>query len=363
MQTKPCIACAEEIQQAAKLCKFCGIRQNDPDYLDETALVSDEPLGVPPGSGVEVAKRPSLNSNNAELTDFEDPGAELAKKTAAESTAVKPTRTRVIIRAVSALVLISIVFLVALVITGSSFKVTIRDESAFGSQSAFTTFEVVGRYDTAFKIVYLEGVDEYCPQYLTKVSSLHNDLVVSLPRVDDKLFRVRCYRIPSGTSFTVVGDDGESTSSQAFVISAGRKLVKGVASTSRNQAPAETAASAEPFGGQCGLIAPAALVSTLAMTGLGSQNFDIDSDAAKEFVVNSGYRSFKEWIEDVENLFGFLGILDKDILTQQELAITDSLAGALVPGEMTLALARSDSDWFENTYSNLISLGVACDGV
>lgn len=41
---KLCIACAEEIRDDAKLCKHCGIRQNDKEYLPEA---SHEPLVRP----------------------------------------------------------------------------------------------------------------------------------------------------------------------------------------------------------------------------------------------------------------------------------------------------------------------------
>lgn len=37
---KPCVACAEEIQNAAKLCKHCGTRQDDSEFSDLTATQS-----------------------------------------------------------------------------------------------------------------------------------------------------------------------------------------------------------------------------------------------------------------------------------------------------------------------------------
>jgi RNA polymerase subunit RPABC4/transcription elongation factor Spt4 len=39
MSTKACIACAEQIQEAAQLCRYCNTEQNDPRFVPQTVNV------------------------------------------------------------------------------------------------------------------------------------------------------------------------------------------------------------------------------------------------------------------------------------------------------------------------------------
>lgn len=118
----------------------------------------------------------------------------------------------------------------------------------------------------------------------------------------------------------------------------------------------------EPYGGQCALVGPAALNVALVATGLGSANFDVESQAAREFVERKGYQSFEEWIAEVELLNPLLNLLDRTQLTQEESDVLESLTRALEPGEMTYALFEADADWYREFEANLISFLAACDG-
>lgn len=54
MATKPCIACAEEIQEAAKLCKHCGTMQTDRRFQERPQVVIKS---VPTGERAKFVSR------------------------------------------------------------------------------------------------------------------------------------------------------------------------------------------------------------------------------------------------------------------------------------------------------------------
>ena len=54
---KACIACAEEIQFAAKLCKHCGTEQNDPRFAPEKSSPSSPAAGLPEPQEVQHESR------------------------------------------------------------------------------------------------------------------------------------------------------------------------------------------------------------------------------------------------------------------------------------------------------------------
>ena len=133
-------------------------------------------------------------------------------------------------------------------------------------------------------------------------------------------------------------------------------IVLGVSGCSMDQA------SAEPYGGQCSLIGQPVFESSLAMTGLGSANFSID-DELQEFVWGNDYTNIGEWITYVESVGDYIRLVDESSLSSEESENIQYLTAAFAPGEMMKAAIVSDSDWYNNTYDALISVGAACDGL
>ena len=165
-------------------------------------------------------------------------------------------------------------------------------------------------------------------------------------------------------AFVVVAVVQDSSTDASFQVTAGCVgCTPAQLETMReNREKQAEARNRDPYGGQCVLVGPAALDTSLKLVGLGYANFDIDSQRARDFVVSKGYESFDDWIADVENLYDFVWSLDQSQLSPDEIRDVDTLTSSLKPGEMTRALLRADTAWFENFMTSLISLGVDCDG-
>ena len=142
----------------------------------------------------------------------------------------------------------------------------------------------------------------------------------------------------------------------------------GEVNPSQSEAQAKPAATGEaevirePFGGQCELFMDEVFLSTIALTGLGSANFDIDSEQAREFVLGRGYTNFAGWISDVEVVGRAFSRVDMSLLSTEEAADVEAIDRAFESSvTMTTAFASADSNWYETTYDALISIGAACD--
>lgn len=136
---------------------------------------------------------------------------------------------------------------------------------------------------------------------------------------------------------------------------------------SEEPAPSEVKSEAPdiagPYGGQCGSFGAAVLQSTMALTGMGAANFDLDSERARDFISERGYGSFEDWIADVQTVRGAFGAVDEGALTSEEAATIETINRQFsASNTMTLAFASGDSDWYETTYEALIKVGAACDG-
>lgn len=128
------------------------------------------------------------------------------------------------------------------------------------------------------------------------------------------------------------------------------------------EATEEAEVNREPFGGQCDLFMDEVFLSTIALTGLGSSNFDIDSEQAREFVLDRGYTNFAGWISDVEVVGRAFSRVDMSLLSADEAADVETIDRAFESSvTMTTAFGSGDSDWYETTYGALISIGAACD--
>jgi hypothetical protein len=119
-------------------------------------------------------------------------------------------------------------------------------------------------------------------------------------------------------------------------------------------------ASAEPYGGQCGLIAAPLVQSSMAMVIPGSGNF-ADMDALQQKVWEAGYESIADWANQVESAHDYLMLVDTSLMSSEEAANIEYLRTAISTVGVTTAVVVGDVEWFTKTTDVLITVGAACD--
>jgi hypothetical protein len=117
--------------------------------------------------------------------------------------------------------------------------------------------------------------------------------------------------------------------------------------------------SAEPYGGQCNLIAGPLAQSSMAMLIPGSGNFG-DMDTLQQKIWDAGFGTLGDWMSQVESAHPSIQAADTSSMSAQEVTNIQYLQSALSSIEINKAVIIGDTEWFTETNDVLLTVGAAC---
>jgi hypothetical protein len=117
--------------------------------------------------------------------------------------------------------------------------------------------------------------------------------------------------------------------------------------------------SAEPYGGQCDLIAGPLAQSSMAMLVPGSANFG-DMDTLQQKIWDAGFETLGDWMSQVESAHPAIQAADTSSMSAEEVANIQYLESALSSLEINKAVVIGDTQWFTETNDVLLTVGAAC---
>lgn len=117
--------------------------------------------------------------------------------------------------------------------------------------------------------------------------------------------------------------------------------------------------SAEPYGGQCDLIAGPLAQSSMAMLIPGSANFG-DMDTLQQKIWDAGFGTLGDWMSQVESAHPSIQAADTSSMSAQEVTNIQYLQSALSSIEINKAVIIGDTEWFTETNDVLLTVGAAC---
>jgi len=118
--------------------------------------------------------------------------------------------------------------------------------------------------------------------------------------------------------------------------------------------------SAEPYGGQCDLIAGPLAQSSMAMLVPGSSNFG-DMDTLQQKIWDAGFETLGDWMSQVETAHPSLQAADTSSMSSEEVANIEYLRSAISSLEINKAVVIGDTQWFTETNDVLLTVGAACN--